>query len=488
MAFNFAAFLGGAAEQITTEIEETEKDNRTVLKNEFDTLQKKALEEKKNLVTKRDKLKSTAQVLSSYKGKNNVGFTEGQLVALLQNPAQAERVQKALTAAEGRLDQIDFNDIVVIAKGKTDKTVEQYIKEATTPVDTGAKIAPQEKKLFGFTVPGSATRFEREVQRQEKIKGATYGELKAQAAGAPELKPEMEVDVNLRSLAKPESVESIRGRLRDNLADGQSITGSAENTRMFNQLTNDAVLQATMKNKTEGDSAKPRTTASIRATFRDAIEGSVSPWILNGKLIVNKETGEYNLTSGTKEDIEEFVKVKNEVVQKTATQMGLTNKEGKIFGFKRDAEGNIVGGRDAYDALIRYANISYDGKVLGWKGMEGMPKPSASTGSATEGDKLLPNAGQPKQAPAAPQKPVQGQAPAKPPVQQQAAPTQAQPAPAAQQQSVMRQPQQKQPMGFKTPMGLAAGATPRPRNKAEYDAIPPGTRYFAQDGTLRVKK
>lgn len=506
MAFNFAAFFSGAAEQVAENLQEAEKEERTALKNEFDNLQKKALEEEKNIISKRDKLKSTAKVLSSYKGKNNVGFTEGQLVALLQNPEQADRVQKALTAAEGRLDQIDFTDLVTIAKGKTNKTVDQYIKESTTPSVSSAKIAPQERKLFGFTLPGSEAAFQREVSRQERAKGATYGQLKGTAAGLPEPAREVEVDVDMRKLAKPESIDNVRARLRDNLADGQKVESSPENVRLFEQLEQDAILRATIKNRTEGDSGSPRTTSAIRSTFKDAIEGAVTPWILGGKLILNKDTGEYSLTTGDPKDVEEFIKLKNSVVKNTVDQMGLTDKDGKIYGFKRNADGQIIGGRESYDALIRYADISYDGRILGWKGMEGMPKgngpakgSSGATGTDAEGDAMLPKQGaapaapQPKPAPAptvAPA-PTATAAPTKattPPAAAPAsAPTKAA-APATQPVSVMRQAQPAQPVGFTTPMGTAAGATPRPKTRAEYDAIPRGTRYFAQDGTLRVKK
>ncbi len=506
MAFNIGAFFGGAAEQVTETLQEAEKDERTALKNEFDNLQKKALEEQKDTVTKRDKLKSTAAVLASYKGKNNVGFTEGQLVALLQNPEQAERVQKALTAAEGRLDQIDFADIVTIAKGKTDKTVDQYIKESTTPAVSKEKIAPAERKLFGFALPGSKGAFEREVARLEKTKGYTYGELKGMAAGAPEPVKEVDVNVNMRKLAKPESVESIRGRLRDNLSDGQKIGDSAENQRLYEQLEQDAILRAMVQNTAEGE-GKPRTTAAIRSTFRDAIEGAVSPWLLSGKLILNKDTGEFNLTVADPAQVKEFIALKNSVVKNTVDQLGLTDKENRIVGFKRDKDGVIVGGRDSYDALIRYADISYDGRILGWKGMEGMPKPSKDAGAEdkAKGDKLLPQGGA-SAAPAAPAAPAPAApkpaapaataaptqpAPAPKPAAPTVKPTAAAPAPAPAQAastSVMRQEPPKQPVGFTTPMGTAAGATPRPQTKAEYDAIPRGTRYFAQDGTLRVKK
>lgn len=132
MAFDISAFFGGLSEGVAKNIEQQDKRIREQAVSEFDRLKNEAAEQDTKVKTRRDELKATASVLSTYKGINNVGFTQGQIVGMLQNPAVAKRVMSVLDKNADELDQIDFSKLYTVSKGGTDQTIDDYIKQRTT--------------------------------------------------------------------------------------------------------------------------------------------------------------------------------------------------------------------------------------------------------------------------------------------------------------------------------------------------------------------
>jgi hypothetical protein len=193
MAFDFSTFFGGLVEGAGREVEQKNKQISDTANTEFEKLRKEAEEQNEKLRTNRDKLKSTAEVLSSYRGKNNAGFTEAQVIGLLQNPAVAKRVQETLDKNADSLDQVDFEKLFTISKGNTDQKVEDYIKSRTTitpEVDpaTGKPVqktqATQVKTAFGL--PSNA--MARAEKTFEASAGKSIAQLRTEAKGvAPEV-------------------------------------------------------------------------------------------------------------------------------------------------------------------------------------------------------------------------------------------------------------------------------------------------------------
>jgi hypothetical protein len=132
MAFDISAFFGGLSEGVAKNIEQQDKRIREQAVSEFDRLKNEAVEQESKVKTRRDELKATASVLATYKGINNVGFTQGQIVGMLQNPAVAKRVMSVLDKNADELDQIDFSKLYTVSKGGSDQTVDEYIKQRTT--------------------------------------------------------------------------------------------------------------------------------------------------------------------------------------------------------------------------------------------------------------------------------------------------------------------------------------------------------------------
>jgi hypothetical protein len=125
-----------------------------------------------------------------------------------------------------------------------------------------------------------------------------------------------------------------------------------------------------MFDKDKGDADKPRTTAAINSVFSRSLAAAVDPFVVKGVVRLVPETGDYVPIGGTVEDIAAFQKQKNETIRAQAEAIGIIDKDGKILG-----------GRNAEDALVPYANIK-DGKIVSWKSA-GKAAPPAAPATAT---------------------------------------------------------------------------------------------------------
>jgi hypothetical protein len=354
LAFS-AGFLKSAGENV----KERNKEVRDAAIKEFERLQKEAMEQNEKIQTKRDELKSTASVLASYKGKNNSGFTQGQVISLLQNPAVAKRVQSELEKYSGNLDQIDFAKLYQVSRGQDEnEDVEGFIKRYTTlPSAPEAPEAPEgpladEQRAAtrgAFGLPSRA--YEQAQTDFERATGRRVADVRAQAQGAPRM-PEAPVGrVDFGQLRKPETNQNIRDRLRDNIANGEDLK-SPNNKELLSKLSAASQIKSQFGDE---DSDKPRTAAQIRQVFQDSMRVGVDPFILKGVVRYDERAQDYVPITGNPEDIKQFMQHKNEVVRNQAVSMGIL-----------DRKGNILGGRNAEDALLPYANIK-NGKIVSWK-------------------------------------------------------------------------------------------------------------------------
>lgn len=351
MAFDFLAGFAGFAEGAAESIEKRNKEIQRSAMEEVDTASKLADEQNKKLRTKRDDLRATAEVLSSY-GR----FTETQIVGLLQKPAVAKVVVDKLKTAK-RLDDVDFNTLYEVSQGNTDATIESTInrmtsipKEAETMAEP-AKAAPR----GAFGLPSAA--YSRTIAEGERAAGMTMAQMKATGRGVPTLTEEEQIKgkLDLSQFEDPESITSIQGKIRDNMAKGVKLSDPA-NSKYLKQLQANAVIKD-MFDKKDGEDGggKPRTTGAISSIFSKSLAVAVDPFVVKGVVRLVPETGDYVPVGGSVEDIAAFQKQKNDTIKAQAEAIGIVDKNGKILG-----------GRNASDALIPYANIE-DGQIKSWK-------------------------------------------------------------------------------------------------------------------------
>jgi hypothetical protein len=220
MAFDISSFFGGVAKGVQRNIEEQDKEIRDSAMSQFERLKKDAEEQDEKVKTTRDSLKATASVLATYKGINNVGFTQGQIIGMLQNPAVAKRVQSVLDKNADELDQIDFSKLYKVSKGQSDMEVEDYIKSRTTfqmqeltdeakDKKTGTGALPADKGVFGLP-----TRARSRAQREfERATGKTVEQLTVMAKGIPDEAVTAEGTLDFSQFKEPETIDKQLNRV-----------------------------------------------------------------------------------------------------------------------------------------------------------------------------------------------------------------------------------------------------------------------------------
>jgi hypothetical protein len=360
MGFDLGAFIAGASEGAASSIDKRNKEIRQAALREFEQLQKQSEEQTEKLRTKRDELKATADVLSSYRGANNTGFTQAQVVGLLQNPAVAKRVAEQLKANEDGLDQIDFAKLYTVTKGKTDITTDEFIKQSTS-IAIPTVEAPQKvvRGAFGLESPAFA-----QAQAEfEASTGKSLKEVRATAKGVMPSEAVIEGVVDFSQFKKPDTLASVQAQLRDLVANGGD-TKTGKGKMLMDKLAANAIIESKFK---EGE-GKERTTAQINSVFNQSLRVGMEPLLIKGTVRFNAEANDYVPIVGDAASIREFQDQKNKIVRNQAIAMGIL-----------DNEGNIIGGRNSQDALLPYANIE-KGKVVSWRTVtpaEGEKKPAA---------------------------------------------------------------------------------------------------------------
>ena len=252
------------------------------------------------------------------------------------------------------------------------KTVEEYIKARTTLAKpAGATMGePADTTSFGLGLTGPA----REKRAALARAGMTEDQLLAtKLPETAEIPGTVNLDI-FKEEEGPESTTAIKAKLRDKLAGKGSMEDALkdpETKGLFERLQAAVVIENMFDE--EGGGEKPRTTAQINSVFKETVRAGIDPFILKGVVRLDQASGDYVPIIGSK-GANEFVSFKNSVIKEQAFNMGIL-----------DQEGNILGGRNAADALRPYANIK-DGKVVSWKtgaaSAPSAPAPAKAPGSA----------------------------------------------------------------------------------------------------------
>jgi hypothetical protein len=352
------AFIAGAAEGVGESIEERNNQIRKNAMAELEVLRKEAEEKDDKLRTKRNELTSTAQALSSYRDGKGVALTETQITALLMQPVKAKQILKTLES-EKDLGSIDFSKLLKVqAKPEDVPKPAEYIQRTTAiPKGEAEPPIPVVRGAFGFESPA----YKQAMQQFEQVSGKSVRDVRARALGTPEEIPAVPLEVDLSQFKKPESIETIQNRLADNIAKGGKFS-DPDNQKLLARLNANTAI----KNMTgEGEGGKPRTAAQINSVFNTSLRVGLEPFIIKGVARVDQNTGDIVPISGSVDDINSFMKQKNEIIQSRAREMGLLDKDNKI-----------IGGRNSEDALLPYAEIK-EGKVVSFRTATTVAAPAA---------------------------------------------------------------------------------------------------------------
>jgi hypothetical protein len=136
------------------------------------------------------------------------------------------------------------------------------------------------------------------------------------------------------------------------------------------QLRADAVIKDMFKEK--GEDGKPRPTAAINSVMDKSLRAGLDPFVIKGVVRFDPSVNDYVPITGDADAIKNFMEHKNKLIQDQARALGILDKDNKI-----------IGGRNASDALLPYANIE-DGKVISWKSVTAPEKPKEPKDKTSE--------------------------------------------------------------------------------------------------------
>ena len=299
------------------------------------------------------------------RGAKNVGFTQAQIVGMLQNPAVAKNMVEKLKANEDGLHKVDFSTLYTVNKGKTDMSIDDVIKQSTS-IPMGMPEEPRKvvRGAFGLESPA----YEQAQAEFEASTGKSLRQIRATAKGPMPIENVVEGIVDFSQFKKPDALTTVQAKLRDLIAEGKD-TKTGEGKMLMDKLAANAIIEAKFK---DGE-GKERTTAQINSVFNQSLRVGMEPLLIKGTVRFNAEANDYVPIVGDAASIREFQDQKNKIVRNQAIAMGIL-----------DNEGNIIGGRNSQDALLPYANIE-KGKVVSWRTVtptEGEKKPAAPAPAA----------------------------------------------------------------------------------------------------------
>jgi hypothetical protein len=354
MGFDVGSFFAGASKGAATEISERNKEIRNGALKQFDQLVEEAASKEKGLLTERDTLASQAKVLASFRGLDNKGLTKSQILGLIQQPESAKNLIKELQSKKD-LSQVDLGAVFKIENTGTEMDPLDYAMQKTSIAKGQPQTQPTKvvRGAFGLESP-AYSQAEEEFLRNT---GRSISDVRGIATGKPDLGAEfkpMQGTVDMSQFANPETISNIQGKLRDNIASGKTLDDPA-NSRLLKQLQANAIIEDTFNRKKGEGEDKPRTAAAIGSIISRSLAVAVDPFVVKGIVRIVPETGDYVPIGGTVEEIAAFQKQKTETIRNQAIAIGILDKNG-----------NIIGGRNSFDALVPYANIE-DGKIVSWK-------------------------------------------------------------------------------------------------------------------------
>lgn len=350
MGFNLGAFTVGFAEGASKTIENRNTEIRKGALSELDRLVGEAEKKEKGYRTERNELTQMAAQLAEFRGSNNTGFTETQILGLLQQPETAKTILTELKTKKN-LEEVDFGKIFKPEEGGTAMKPQDYIAKKTSVVKAEGGPTPVARTAFGLESPA--------LRQAEASFEATTGRKVADVRGLAKGNVDLGEDfkpttgaLDLKQFGNPESLSTVQNQLRDSIANGEPLN-TEQNKKRLAKLRADATIKTMFEG--DGEGGKPRSTGAINSVLDKSLRAGLDPFVVKGVVRFDPQANDYVPITGDATAIKDFMDHKNKLIQSQAKALGILDKDNKI-----------VGGRNASDALLPYANIE-DGKVTSWK-------------------------------------------------------------------------------------------------------------------------
>jgi hypothetical protein len=354
----WSAFITGAATKAVDIIEERDKEIQEKLSLNLKAMEEEARSTRKKAETRRDQLKEAASQLIAF------GMSPDQVNTLIANygPDTLKTTIETLKEQGGvRPEQAQqFLGETPAAAGDLESTIARM----TTPtVPTEPVPATQMKGAFGLPSRAPADFAER---------------AKTLATELPEpAMPTTALDFGVfAEEEKPKGVVELEGKLADEAEKAgvsvEEYIKTDAGKKIYARIVGRTFLEAERKSKDE--EVKDRSTEAIRKLVSDRLQQEITPLEFNNAVVFDLSVGDFVVTIPGTEDAKRFQERRSRIVQQTFRDTGIL-----------DAEGKIIGGRNAADALNRYAIVDYDKlRVKSWRDspLQQKQEPAAPTSPA----------------------------------------------------------------------------------------------------------
>jgi hypothetical protein len=357
----WSSFVTGFATQASKLIEDRDKEIQKQIDEQLELMNEEAKATQKKGQTRRDTLKTAANQLIS------LGMPQEQVAAFISGADQAtldatiKLMQKQATTPRGMTPEMSQQMLSQFPK--TEETPEDVIERLSTPV---AGAEPQFKQMRGaFGLPSPAAR-----------------EATARTAGLRTTLPEMPMATTALDFGvfaeeeKPKGVVELEGKLADEAEKAgvsvEEYIKTDAGKKIYARIVGRTFLEAARKSKDE--EVKDRSTEAIRKLVSDRLQQEITPLEFNNAVVFDPSVGDFVVTIPGTEDAKRFQERRSRIVQQTFRDTGIL-----------DAEGKIIGGRNAADALNRYAIVDYDKlRVKSWRDspLQQKQEPAAPTSPA----------------------------------------------------------------------------------------------------------
>lgn len=362
----WSAFVTGFAEESSKMIDERNKEISERALAEMESLLKKKVEADEAALTKRNEYREQAQALRELSGKR---LTENQVKGILQS-GQAKTVIDNLKKRTVGTDKLA--KLFVPANADDQKTIEDYIKEATALTGT-APPQIEERTAFGLrTRAGESVR-----QRAAAAAGVPLEELyKTEIAGMPtESLGTLNIDVLFEEKeGDTPSIKTLQGQLADKAVENNMSVADYTKTKEGSKLA--ARIEGRRLQGTDDEGEKARTAAQIRTLVTTRLQEEIAP--LQFKSITfDPNINDFVVTIPGSPEAKQFLEKRRAVVADVFSNAGLL-------------KGNKLSDRNAADAISPFAEVDYNNLTIkSWRSVAGS-KPAPGAPVPTPGGSTAP--------------------------------------------------------------------------------------------------
>jgi len=337
----WSAFITGAATKAVDIIEERDKEIQEKLSLNLKAMEEEAKQTRKKGETRRDQLREAASQLIAF------GMSPDQVNTLIANYGEDTlKVTIDTLKEQGGVRPEKAQQFLGETPAATGD-LESTIARMTTPT-VPERPAPATQMRGAFGLPSRApAEFEERAKRL-----ATELPEPAMPTTALDFGVFAEED-------KPKGVVELEGKLTDMaVAAGMSVEDfikTDDGKSIYAQIVGRTFLEAARKSKDE--EVKDRSTEAIRKLVGDRLQEEITPLEFNNAVVFDPGVGDFIVTIPGTEDAKRFQEKRKRIVQQTFRDTGILGADNKI-----------IGGRNAADALNRYAVVDYENlRVKSWR-------------------------------------------------------------------------------------------------------------------------